>query len=334
MIVIAPDKFKGSLGALEAAEAIAAGLRRGGCREELRLVPMADGGEGMPSSIDGFPVVSTSRLVGTANRALASLDVFDRSSAPLGEALTRLYGPQVSGAPERIWVAVGGTLTVDGGAGALQAMGIRFRDRNGRPMEEEITAARLNDLSPLRPEDLRDFDLPYWRKRLHLLCDVEATLTGPGLSSLDFAPQKGVAEEKLPQLKQGLENLRRVLGSPASSPADGAGGGIGFAFGSFTGAPVSGGAEVMISHQNIDWKRVTLVISGEGRIDTQTAGGKVVETMRKEAAKRGIPFVAIGGYTLPELRDSHTLSTIERPEDYTAEFARERLEEAAERIGG
>lgn len=325
MIVIAPDKFKGSLTALEAAHAIAEGLRDGGCREEIALCPMADGGEGMPDRLGGSPVVSACDHVGYANAGVAKTDVMDRSSAPLGRSLRERYGMERSDAPRRIWLAVGGTLTVDGGAGALGALGVRFYDRSGGLIKGDVTAAMLPDLARCECDPrLKE----YWRSRLFILSDVNATLTGAGLSALDFAVQKGVKAKRLPSLGKSLENLRRVLGSPLPSAVDGAGGGIGFAFASFIGAPCGSGAEAMLRAAGIDWQKVTLLISGEGSIDCQTAGGKVVETLRREAKRRGVPFIAVGGYVEPSLRDSTTISTIDSREDYDPRLAAQRLRQS------
>ena len=330
MILIAPDKFKGSLRAEEAARAIAEGLRLGGCVEATLPRPMADGGEGMPDEIEGFPVVSTSDLVGMANQSLLESPAMVRSSWALGQYLMQHYGPDSPGKNiPKIWLAVGGTMTVDGGAGALQAMGIRFKDKRGERIDQPVAGRILSELAPLNKEDLRGFDREYWKKKIHILSDVRAALTGPGLSSLDFARQKGVREEEMEGLKRGLEHLREVLGNPAPSAVDGAGGGIGFAFGGFVEARYSSGAEVMLETMDVDWDEISMIITGEGCIDCQTAGGKVVDVLRRKAASLRIPCHAIGGYVAPEFRDAFTHSTIGRPEDYDPSHACDRLREAA-----
>lgn len=333
MILVIPDKYKGSMTAMEASVAIAEGLVAGGCREEIMLCPLADGGEGMPEELEGRPVVSTSLFVGKANAELSAKKAMFRSSAPLGRWLLENYGPGTRGgaATDYVWLAVGGTLTVDGGAGALQALGLRFRDNYGNLFTKDVTPAMLPFLSPLHEDDFDGIDMNYWRGKVHVLSDVRATLTGPGLSALDFTLQKGVDAKYLPFLRSGYANLQRVLGREGRTAVDGAGGGIGYAFASVIGSPWSMGADVMLQSRRIDWDGVTLVISGEGCIDSQTAGGKVVDAVRREAMKRGLAFVAVGGYVEPQLRGDCVLSTIADAADYDPSLATVRLRDTVAR---
>lgn len=331
MIVIAPDKFKGSLTARQAAGAIAAGFADAGCREEIVVVEMADGGEGTPASIGRHPVVAVSDHVGLANASLCALPIVDRSSFCLGEYLRRAYGPD-SGFARRLtdggeaMIGIGGTMTADGGAGMLQAMGTRFYGPDGSEITIPVTP-RL--LAGLTRTDLSGLDAAYWRRALTAISDVRATLTGPGLSALDFLTQKGATDDDELIIGRALERLRVAFGPERRSAIDGAGGGIGYAVAGVIGAEWRMGSEVVLAEADIDWPRVTLVATGEGRIDSQTAGGKVVDTLRRTAAAHSVRALAFGGYVAPELRSADTISTIDSPADYSPALAAERLRRAA-----
>lgn len=329
MILIAPDKFKGSMTAGRAALAIIDGLKGAGCRLPILYRPMADGGEGMPDSLGDFPVVSSSSFVGAANEALCSRPLLDRSSHELGRFLMQNYGPQKVDAPERVWVAVGGTMTADAGAGLLEALGARFFDLNGELISQPISPRMLPQVGEV---DFSAIDMEYWRKHLFALADVEASLLGPGLSALDFIAQKGASAADAEIIRTGFYNFAKIAAGSRHSAIDGAGGGLGFALATALGCSFGSGAQTMLDYVGIPWEQIMAVVSGEGRIDNQTKGGKVVETLRREAEKRNIPFFAIGGYVEPHLRSERCVSTIESLRDYNPDLAEERLRNAATRL--
>lgn len=322
IVLIAPDKFKGSLSAAEAARLIAEGLSEAGVAGEFLLRPMADGGEGMPASLGGVPVISSCDYVGIASAQLCAMPLPDRSSYALGEAICRIC----SGGAKRVFVAVGGTMVADGGAGMLQALGACYYDASGQLIASQITPRLLANVSRI---DLSALEKTGWRDTLTALSDVEASLTGPGLSALDFLTQKGASPEEAVLIAGSLRRFAMLAAPGRSSAIDGAGGGIGFALASAIGASWRLGAEAMAETLDVPWQRVKLIVSGEGSIDSQTAGGKVVETMRREASKRGISFAAIGGYVEPTLRTTAMVSTIGRREDYDPALAATRLRSAA-----
>ncbi len=327
MILIAPDKFKGSLTAQQVCDIIEAALHARGLTDTLSL-PMADGGEGTPGILAGREVIVSHDFIGTANPVMRSDDVMHRSSAPLGQAIIAAERRQ----PERpMYIGIGGTATSDGGAGLLQALGARYFDCYGREMAADITPAQLPQIAHA---DISRLDCEKWSRLLTGLSDVKASLLPPGLSTISFAGQKGARTADLQLLEIGLANLRKVLGVNDSSPYDGSGGGIGFALASVIGATVKPGAEAILDSYTIDWNRVKLVITGEGQIDQQTAGGKVVDTLCHRARDLDVPSLAIGGYVEPHLRTRgrHTvLSTISKPSDYVAALAGQRLRTAVER---
>lgn len=323
MILIAPDKFKNTISAADAAEIIYKGLQDAGISDEAILLPMSDGGEGLPQNIGGIPAVASSQFIGWRNHSLAALSVMQRTSYPLGEYLMHRYGPTANPDKMPVYVGIGGTITTDGGAGLLQALGVRFYiccDICESPTPDLLPQITHADTSALCKE--------HWRDVIRTLCDVQATLCDPPLSALDFAAQKGATSADMDIIRQGLQNLQRIFGTTATA-VDGAGGGTGFALCSVIGAGWRSGAEAILENADIPWERISLVVTGEGRIDSQTAGGKVVETLHREAAKRGIPFVAIGGYVMPELRSDCVISTIDCPEQFSAHKAEERLREAS-----
>ncbi len=288
---------------------------------------MADGGEGTPDVLIGCEVIVSHNFIGTANPKMRSDGVMHRSSAPLGRAIIAAERRQPC---RQLYIGIGGTATSDGGAGLLQALGVRYFDSSGCEITSDITPALLPQIARA---DLSQLDRAKWSRLLTGLSDVKASLLPPGLSTLSFAGQKGAKLGDISSLEVGLANLRRVLSVNVSSPYDGAGGGIGFALASVIGAAVKPGAETILDSYTIDWSRVKLVITGEGQIDCQTAGGKVVDTLCRRACELDVPSLAIGGYVEPRLRSRgrHTvLSTISEPDEYVAALAGQRLMMAVE----
>ncbi len=337
MILIAADKFKGSLASREAGEAIASGLRLAGITTPVRIVEMADGGEGTPGRLAGKEVVVSADWCGYGNRTLSARPLMERSSFELGRHIADVLteGIATEGDGEKrnteIYVALGGTLTSDGGAGLLQTLGARFIDSKGKSIEDPLSPGNFHRVESV---DLSLLHSCGWNSRITVLSDVRASLLPPGLSTLDFVAQKGGSPQDCEQIRLMLRRLRELTDGQRvfdRSEIDGAAGGLGFALASVIGAPWRQGAETVVESMGIDWNEVELVISGEGRIDNQTAGGKSVETMRRLARKHGVPFMAFGGYVEPSLRRGDTISTIEKPEDYSPSLARPRLEEAVRR---
>lgn len=319
-ILIAPDKFKGTFSAEEVADIIASELT-GPMPMHLQTLPMADGGEGTPSTLNNRKVLVSNDFIGP--HCFGDLPLMERSSYALGEAIKRQLSKN-----ESFYVAIGGTATSDGGAGVLQALGAKFYTHDDQlissPISPNILPSVVNILLPEGFEVLL-------RDRVTLLCDVKASLLGPRLSSLDFAKQKGATEEDVKRIRQGLEHLKNLLPSSSSCVFDGAGGGVAYALASVAGADALEGSQTILNAANVDWDRIALVISGEGRIDNQTAGGKVVACLLKEARSHGIPFIGIGGYIEPGYRSSGSadeelyFSCLQNPLDFNPSKAEERL---------
>ena len=277
MILIAPDKFKGTMSAETVAHCIASTLASYGY--ESVEFPMADGGEGTAAILarmyglrpepkvpecyvneDGTIGVMEAGVLTYGSTRSRDI-VMGRDSTELGEALRRVMDgyPQM----DTLYLGIGGTGTCDGGAGM-----VRVLDRYGL----ETRARRC----------------------LVGLCDVRVPLIAPigEPSALMFAPQKGALPEDLPLLAERLRKWQE-LWPGRSSVYDGAGGGLGFALASVLGARCVDGAAHLA--EAIRWEDIDLVVSGEGRIDEQTGQGKVVDTLRRLAAARDVPFLAFGG---------------------------------------
>lgn len=277
MILIAPDKFKGTMSAETVAHCIASTLASYGY--ESVEFPMADGGEGTAAILarmyglrpepkvpecyvneDGtIGVMEAGVLTYGATRSRDI--VMGRDSAELGEALHRVMDKYSQ--MDTLYLGIGGTGTCDGGAGM-----IRVLSRYGLEMRA--------------------------RRCLVGLCDVRVPLIAPigEPSALMFAPQKGALPEDLPQLAARLRKWQEHWPG-RSSIYDGAGGGLGFALASVLGARCVDGAAYLA--KSIRWEGIDLVVSGEGRIDEQTGQGKVVDTLRRLAGAHGVPFLAFGG---------------------------------------
>ncbi len=369
LILIAPDKFKGSLTATEAARAIAAGVRaaaaNAGIAIEIDECPVADGGEGfIDIAARSIPVLRHSASVhGPLNRVVAAQWASfkhpsrlrrDRRARPMGygflsmpvsisfrplwsfllrvdwhkyrvaviesaaaaglrmvpetnrdpvRASTRGVGELIGAAMEaecsQVVVGLGGSATVDGGIGAANALGVRFlddRDHEIQPIGES--------LSRIARVDMRSLDRRVRRLELIALCDVSNPFLGPNGAARVFGPQKGATPEQVERLEAGLENLVRVCreaGLPCHPDATGAGaaGGLGFGLATFLGAELRPGAPFILDLLKFKERaaRADLVITGEGRMDAQTASGKAAAAVAISAAELGKPVIAIVGST-------------------------------------
>ncbi len=295
-ILVAPDKFKGTLSASEAADIIADSLSPLDAKIIKR--PMADGGEGTSEAL--------SRLITLKSKQIAAIDsssalglsllsqdapsVMHRSSYPLGEAVLSIIRKE---APTLLYIGVGGTSTVDGGAGFLQALGYRFFDGDDE-LPSPITASMLSSVTRILPPAPSPA-LP----RIIALCDVAVPLIAPEgePSSLTFAPQKGATPADIVTLRHSLHHLSSLL-PPTGSPYDGAGGGLGYALAQI-GAEMTAGAPYLLKLMDIPALNPDLIITGEGSLDAQTSMGKVVAALARYGSTHNVPVVAVGGKVSP-----------------------------------
>jgi glycerate kinase len=310
-VLVAPDKFKGSLSASRAAEAMAEGARRAGAIVEL--CPMSDGGDGFlevtleavggdlrharvtgPSGAsieapwglltDGTAVIESAAIVG---RSLVSGPggPSTRTTFGIGEVLRHA----LDASARRIVVGLGGTSTCDGGIGMAQAIGVRFIG-GGRP----LTGA---DLETLQAIDARDRDARFDAIDRLAVTDVDNPLTGPRGAAPVYGPQKGANAAEVARLDAGLAHLARLRGDPGSQPGDGAAGGLAYGLRVFAGARVASGVAWVLDAVRFEERLAgcDLVLTGEGRLDAQSARGKVVAGVARRCRARGVPVVAVAG---------------------------------------
>lgn len=319
-VLIAPDKFKGTLTAPEVAEAVAAGLRQARPDLELRLAPVADGGDGtvdaalaagyarmtVPvSGPTGYPVDTEIAYDGdTAVVELASasglalldpddLDALGASSDGTGEALLAA----LSTGAQRIVLGVGGSACTDGGAGLLTVLGARILDANGNPV-----APGGGPLADVGEIDLSGLDPRIGEVELILASDVNNPLTGPNGAAHVYGPQKGANPEQVELLDTALARYAQAMRAAggrdvAEQPGAGAAGGVGFAALAALGATMRPGVDVVLDlvgfHERLDG--AGLVITGEGALDEQTLHGKAPAGVAARAIQAGIPVIAIAG---------------------------------------
>ena len=322
-MVIAPQGFKGNLTALRVSQAIDNGIRRVVPSVITAIVPMADGGEGtMQALVDAIggemiPVEVTDPLGGRVIAHFGLLSdkvtgVIEMAAASglnlvppqkLNPLLTTTYGTGelILAALERgcrkLIVGIGGSATNDGGAGMAQALGAKLLDTKGVPLA--FGGAALADLEHI---DVTTIDPRLADCDIILACDVTNPLCGPQGASAVYGPQKGATKEMVVKLDAALahyaEVIERDLGIDVRDvPGAGAAGGLGAGLIAFLKARVLPGVDVVIQATGLieHLKEATLVFTGEGRLDSQTACGKVPVGVARKAKAFGLPVIAIAG---------------------------------------
>jgi glycerate kinase len=320
-VLVCPDKFRGTLGAAAAAEAIATGWRRIRPDDEIDLAPMADGGEGTAEALvgddgrwvratvegplgdpveaalaiaaDGTAVVESARASGLAVLAGSRRDPRRTSTSGTG----RLLAHALDEGATTVLVCLGGSATNDGGTGMAAALGARFLDGGGAPLAPGGAA-----LLSLARIDLTGLDPRLAHTRIVGLADVTNPLTGPNGASAVFGPQKGASPDDVWLLDRALVHLAAVtehdLGaSPADEPGAGAAGGLGFGLVAFLGARLRPGAVAVAEAVGLDERiaAADLVITGEGAFDATSLGGKVVGHVLASARTAGVPAAILAG---------------------------------------
>jgi glycerate 2-kinase len=319
-IVIAPDKFKGSLPAAEVAAAIAAGLRAEWPEAELVTVPVADGGDGtvdaavaaglerVPVTVDG-PTGEPVHASYARRGELAVVELADACGlmrlpggrpAPLTASsfgCGQVLAAALAAGSRQIILGVGGSASTDGGAGLLQALGAQVRDARGEPLARG--GAALRDVATL---DLTGLHPALRVSSVILATDVVNPLTGPDGAAEVYGPQKGASPEQITELASGLRRWAAVVAAAtgtdrSQAPGAGAAGGVGFAALAVLGAQARPGIGLVLDLVDFDaaLDGAALVIIGEGSLDTQTLAGKAPAGVARAAARRGIPVIAVVG---------------------------------------
>jgi len=322
-IIIAPDSFKDSLSAEGVAQAIAAGLAEVWPDAQLVQCPMADGGEGTVESVlaacNGELRGQTVQgpLGGTveahwgwlADSHTAIIEMAEASGLQLvapGQrdacsSTTFGTGQLIRAAldlgAQRIILAIGGSATNDGGAGAMRALGVQLFDA-----EEHALPPGGLALSRLARIDLEHLDPRLADVRFEIAADVNNPLCGPHGASAIFGPQKGANPAQVQLLDAALghfaDHCARALGKDVrDEPGSGAAGGLGFAAKAFLGAQFRAGVEVVADLVGLDAavQGADLVITGEGRFDAQTLRGKTPFGVARIAKQHGVPVIVIAG---------------------------------------
>jgi glycerate kinase len=380
-ILIAPDKFKGSLTAGQVAQAVATGLRRVLTIVDLRCLPVADGGEGTVDAAlaAGFqrrqtevsgplskPVTASWAWRDHHGRREAVIELAQASGIELiqpdrttGRAASsrgtgELLQAALEAGAQRIILGLGGSACTDAGAGMLAALGVRLEDTRGRPIPDGGSGlARVHRI------DCSGLD-PRWKHtEVMVASDVDNPLTGPNGAAAVFGPQKGLTPDDVTAIDRDIGHFATVLAQAAdaawgsaagahvvqctTAPGSGAAGGTSFAAMAMLGAQRRRGVDVILELTNFAaaLDGVSLVITGEGSLDTQTLAGKAPIGIAQTAAARGIPVLAVCGrnqLTEAQLHQAgfravHALSNLEPDPEVSMSQAMPLLEAVGEQIG-
>ena len=332
-VVIAPQSFKGSISALDAAKAMEEGVLRIVSDAETVLVPVADGGDGTLETLveatggdirsvtvtgpigkavtaewgalgDGqTAVIEMARTSGLALLSLTEREPLRATTYGLGEVIREAFDAGF----RSFIVGIGGSATNDGGAGMAQALGVRLLDETGENLP--LGGAALADL---RRIDISGLDKRAIGARFSVACDVSNPLTGPEGASAVYGPQKGATPDLVDQLDAALKNFARVverdIGTSIDTvPGSGAAGGLGGGMMAFLEGSLRAGIDIVLDHVGLDEKLegADLVITGEGQLDFQTVYNKAPVGVAWRAKQRNIPVIAICGSLGKGFEDVH-----------------------------
>lgn len=336
-VVIAIDSFKGSLTSLEAGVAAKKGVLQSCPNAEVKVVPLADGGEGtvdaLMEGLHGKKVdIHVSDPLGRMTKCTYGILPNGTAIMEMAQAagLTKLAGNERNplntttyGVGEMIIdamnrgcrkfvIGIGGSATNDGGIGMLSALGYEFLDQNGQ--EVKMGAQALVDVATIRTENvhplLKECDFK-------IACDVDNPLCGENGATYIYGPQKGLPEKFCQPVDDGMKNYAKIIGvclekqtpgcivnkesqtnaSYADYPGAGAAGGLGFAFMAVLHGKLVSGIELVLDTIGLEneLSQADVVITGEGRLDAQTAMGKAPIGVARRAKKYGLPVLAFAG---------------------------------------
>ena len=332
-IIIAPDKFKGSMTATEAAQAIARGLNSNFPDTRLKLFPLSDGGEGLVEAIAGaaggsiltktvsnplegkteasWALINNGRCAVIEMSAASGLSLLPPESRNPGVTSTYGTGELIRAALEEgcseIIIGIGGSATNDGGAGMAYALGAKLLDKDGRQLEPGGL-----ELLKLERIDISSLDSRIANISIKVACDVDNPLTGPHGASYVYGPQKGAGPEMVRQLDRALAHYAEILKGATGTdvemiPGAGAAGGLGAGLIAFLGAELHSGIDLVLDTLNIDQHldKADLLITGEGHLDKQSLRGKAPVGIARRAKKYGLPVLALAGAVEIDSEDMH-----------------------------
>ena len=367
-VVIAPDSFKGSLSAFEVAKAIQRGIKTVDESIETVIVPMADGGEGTVQSlidasggniielmaydplfrkINSFYGIMGDGVTAVIEMAAASgLPLL--TSAERNPLKTTTYGTgelikdAINRGCKKFIIGLGGSATNDGGCGMAQALGAKFLDENGN--EIDMGGGELSKISSI---DISGIDSRIKNAEFLAACDVDNPLCGEKGASAVYGPQKGASGNDVKTLDDGLQHFAQVVKQKLNLdiidvPGAGAAGGLGAGVMVFLNAQLHRGIDIVTQTTKLTDKMngADLVITGEGKIDSQTAFGKTPFGVAQIAKEKNIPVIAIAGslgegyQTLYEkgFDGIHSIMDESMSLKYAIDNAAELLENAAEHV--
>ena len=325
-IVIASDSFKGSLPSMEVAKAAAIGVKSAmpGCA--ITLMEIADGGEGTSEALTqhfngeiretsatdplGRKITATYGIATINGTRTAIIEMAKASGITIlstqerNPLKTSTFGTgdlildASNNGCRRFIIGIGGSATNDGGTGMLEALGFIFADKSGCRMKG-MCGGNINEIGSI---DNSKVSQEILESEFIVACDVDTPFCGPEGASAVFGPQKGATPEIVAELEKGMQNLNsaiiRTYGIDLSkTDGSGAAGGLGGAFKACLGAELRKGIDIVLDTMdfNEQIKSADLIITGEGRIDSQTAKGKVISGIISRASEQGIPVIAIAG---------------------------------------
>lgn len=315
-VVVAMDSFKGSLTSLEAGNAVKRGILRSHPGAEVTVIPLADGGEGTIDSIAPYigGITKTLTVTGPLGTKIKADYIFDPktdtayiemakaagltliSQEERNPNLTTTYGvgelmkDAMENGAKRLVICIGGSATNDGGAGMLQALGAKLTDKDGNDIKQG--AAGLKDLCKVDTADLigKDIDIT-------VASDVTNPLCGPDGASHVYGPQKGADEKACIEMDEWLKKFAEISGFDPFEEGTGAAGGMSFALKNFFGADLKSGADIVMEITGAEKliSEADIVITGEGRMDSQTVNGKAPYKVLLLAKKMNKPVYGITG---------------------------------------
>jgi glycerate kinase len=322
-ILIAPNAFKNSLTASEVAFAVKEGLEQSDLKCTLHCFPVADGGDGTAELLIDYSngeIISTQVHDPLKRKVNASFGLIEKGKTAVIEMAnasglhllqTNEYDPlhttsygtgelimeALNKGVSKIILCIGGSATVDGGVGILQALGFKFLNEKGKTIENIPQS-----LTELKTIDSSKIDERIKNCKIIVLCDVENRLLGKEGAAAVFGPQKGATEDDVKKLEASLTVLRDVVlkqtgKDMAQSKHGGAAGGIAAGLWALLNAELVNGIDYFLSFTNFDEElnKANLVITGEGSIDEQTLQGKGPFGVAKKAKEKNLPVIGIAG---------------------------------------
>jgi glycerate 2-kinase len=366
-IVIAPDSYKGTNTALEVARAIERGMRRVAPGIDAVIVPIADGGEGTVEAaltaaggelreveVTGPLGEKRKAAFGVMSGGRAVIEMAAASGLPLvpddkrNPLITTTYGTgelvraALDAGCRELLIGIGGSATNDGGMGMAQALGASFIDEKGREL-----GRGGGELERLARVDVSHLDPRLAEARVVIACDVDNPLCGDRGASAIYGPQKGATPEMIKRLDAGLRHyagvLKAALGRDVVDlPGAGAAGGLGAGLVVFAGGRLTAGIDAILDIVRFDelLSGVDLVVTGEGKLDAQTAHGKVPVGVARRVKPHGLPVIAVAGdvgkgaAAVYEMGIRAVVSTVDRAMPLAEALAESRraLEDAGERV--